>query len=136
MVSRYAPNKPGYWSIVHNSCLVMRYCNQINARGPGLILTRTIMARVRAAAGAGYSGSTCSSSKPSFCSQTGGCKASAVKPSVAKPSQTNRPGPEPNFDQSQFVPKPAVAKPAAKQDAGDGWGDAKEIEERDFDPTA
>ncbi|EDK38293.2 hypothetical protein PGUG_02391 [Meyerozyma guilliermondii ATCC 6260] len=113
------------------------YHVQITARDQDDLDVDDFMARVRAAAGAGYSGSTGSSSKPVSAPKPVAAKPSVAKPSVAKPSfvpkSTGKPvgagpsGPKP------IVPKPAVAKPAAKQDADDGWGDAKEIEERDFE---
>jgi hypothetical protein len=114
------------------------YHVQITARDQDDLDVDDFMARVRAAAGAGYSNSG-SSAKPVSAPKPVAPKPSVAKPSVAKPSfvpkSTGKPvgagtsGPKP------IVPKPAAAKPASKPAAkdDDGWGDAKEIEERDFE---
>lgn len=119
------------------------YHVQITARDQDDLDVDDFMARVRAAAGAGYSNSG-SSAKPVSAPKPVAPKPSVAKPSVAKPSvakpsfvpkSTGKPvgagtsGPKP------IVPKPAATKPASKPAAkdDDGWGDAKEIEERDFE---
>lgn len=114
------------------------YHVQITARDQDDLDVDDFMARVRAAAGAGYSNSG-SSAKPVSAPKPVAPKPSVAKPSVAKPTfvpkSTGKPvgagtsGPKP------IVPKPAAAKPAPKPAAqdDDGWGDAKEIEERDFE---
>lgn len=106
------------------------YHVQVTARDQDDLDAEEFLHRVCAAAGARYS--TQASSKPAP-------KPAASKPVVAKSS------PKPAFSKpsvpkstgkplSPITPKPTIPKPAAaSSNNDDGWGDEKEIEERDFE---
>lgn len=141
------------------------YHVQITARDQDDLDVDDFMARVRAAAGAGYSGgSTAKPSvrpekseklptpKPADSALTLNKSDPSKKPAVAKPI-VSKPAPKPVSAKPSFVPKstgkpvgigagslpsafkPIVPKPAAPKPKNDddGWGDAQEIKERDFE---
>lgn len=109
------------------------YHIQITARDADDLDVDEFVARVGAAAGARYTAHTSTAApttaKPAF-KPTPAAKP-ASKPSSFVPKSTGKPiapaAPKPAFS------KPAKAPPAAKPETDDGWGDEKEIQERDFE---
>mmetsp|Transcript_8646 Transcript_8646/g.8555 ORF Transcript_8646/g.8555 Transcript_8646/m.8555 type:complete len:678 (-) Transcript_8646:82-2115(-) len=106
------------------------YHVQVTARDQDDLDSEEFLRRVSAAAGARYS--TQSSSKPAP-------KPVASKPVVAKSAPKPAPS-KPSVPKSTgkpitpITPKPTIPKPAAVSSSNDdGWGDEKEIEERDFE---
>ncbi|KAI5955119.1 ABP1 [Candida jiufengensis] len=103
------------------------YHIQITARDQDDLDVDEFLNRVGAAAGARYS-TTPSSSKNS----TGGSSSTSAKPTVSKPIQSK---PTTTSSKPSFIPKStgfgASQKP--KNSSDDGWGDAQDVEERDFD---
>ncbi|KAI5949195.1 ABP1 [Candida theae] len=103
------------------------YHIQITARDQDDLDVDDFLNRVSAAAGARYStvsGGTAASKKPT----------NASKPVVSKPvSSTNKPSFVPKTTGKPISSVNSGSKPKPASNNDDGWGDAQDVEERDFD---
>lgn len=106
------------------------YHVQVTARDQDDLDAEEFLHRVCAAAGARYSNQTSSKPAPKPAASKPFVAKSTPKPAPSKPSVPKSTG----KPISPITPKPTIPKPAASSSNNDdGWGDEKEIEERDFE---